>query len=297
MGGSTSRSTTRDLPTEVNKLNRFGRKRSRAFTLIELLVVIAIIAILAAILFPVFAQAKESAKKASCLSNMKQFGVAHQLYANDFDDAYVEPYILPPYYYAATWPNTHTWLTSIQPYVKSKGLTRCPTNPYADDTNLSLEPSAYVSYCLEEDPWNVERMAAYQPMFFLGRNSSVISEPAALAQTGECRYGYINMSFGVDVSNGEVDTYNSLRYGPTADGWVPDDDNPIGPIQIHGGGASNFQFFDGHAKTYKLNQAFSANTWSIFNQANWITPEQQEMWKTGNLRAIHRHAEYANAGL
>ena len=58
----------------------------KAFTLIELLVVIAIIAILAAILFPVFAQAKEAAKKASCLSNMKQQGTATILYSNDYDD-------------------------------------------------------------------------------------------------------------------------------------------------------------------------------------------------------------------
>src|SRR5262245_19161226 len=58
----------------------------KAFTLIELLVVIAIIAILAAILFPVFAQARESAKASACMSNMKQLGVATQLYLADYDD-------------------------------------------------------------------------------------------------------------------------------------------------------------------------------------------------------------------
>ena len=58
----------------------------RAFTLIELLVVIAIIAILAAILFPVFAQAKEAAKKTGCLSNQKNIGMAHMLYIGDYDD-------------------------------------------------------------------------------------------------------------------------------------------------------------------------------------------------------------------
>src|SRR5271163_3759645 len=62
---------------------------SRAFTLIELLVVIAIIAILAAILFPVFAQAKDAAKKSVGLSNVKQIDLAYLMYSNDYDDAYL----------------------------------------------------------------------------------------------------------------------------------------------------------------------------------------------------------------
>ena len=60
--------------------------RNQAFTLIELLVVIAIIAILAAILFPVFAQAREKARQTSCLSNAKQIGLASQMYAQDYDE-------------------------------------------------------------------------------------------------------------------------------------------------------------------------------------------------------------------
>lgn len=63
--------------------------RKVGFTLIELLVVIAIISLLAAILFPVFAKAKASAKRTLCLSNMRQLGMANQLYAGDFDDTYV----------------------------------------------------------------------------------------------------------------------------------------------------------------------------------------------------------------
>src|ERR1700758_4902615 len=65
-----------------------GRGASAAFTLIELLVVIAIIAILAAILFPVFAQAREKARQTSCLSNLKQLGLAAKMYVNDYDETY-----------------------------------------------------------------------------------------------------------------------------------------------------------------------------------------------------------------
>jgi prepilin-type N-terminal cleavage/methylation domain-containing protein len=64
------------------------RHRSRGFTLIELLVVIAIIAILAAILFPVFAQAREKARQASCLSNAKQMSTAVMMYAQDYDETF-----------------------------------------------------------------------------------------------------------------------------------------------------------------------------------------------------------------
>jgi len=87
-----------------------SRQRS-GFTLIELLVVIAIIAILASILFPVFAQAREAARKTTCSSNLKQVGVAMLLYSGDFDDT------LPWGASNATTP-TRTWYDLVEPYVK-----------------------------------------------------------------------------------------------------------------------------------------------------------------------------------
>lgn len=95
-------------------------KNNRAFTLIELLVVIAIIAILAAILFPVFAQAKAAAKKASCLSNMKQTGTAVHIYASDADDNIPGTKIYEPYVF-------HAYL---KPYVKNMDMFKSPASPY-----------------------------------------------------------------------------------------------------------------------------------------------------------------------
>jgi prepilin-type N-terminal cleavage/methylation domain-containing protein/prepilin-type processing-associated H-X9-DG protein len=101
----------------------------RAFTLIELLVVIAIIAILAAILFPVFAQAKEAAKKTACLSNMKQLGLGLQLYLGDSDDrmffrggsANSRSGLIPS-------ANANRWWNLLMPYVKNKEIYRCPSD-------------------------------------------------------------------------------------------------------------------------------------------------------------------------
>jgi len=94
-------------------------KRS-AFTLIELLVVIAIIAILAAILFPVFAQAKEAAKRTSCLSNSKQVGLAVVMYAGDNDDYFPTPYEnFSPFALVDSWQE-------VMPYLKSQPVLYCP---------------------------------------------------------------------------------------------------------------------------------------------------------------------------
>src|SRR5689334_19194792 len=107
-------------------MTRFAQKR-RAFTLIELLVVIAIIAILAAILFPVFAQAREKARTASCLSNIKQVALSWQMYLQDYDETMV-----PAFVYDGTAPNgiTQVWWPKLQdPYVKSWAIYHCPSAP------------------------------------------------------------------------------------------------------------------------------------------------------------------------
>lgn len=98
-------------------------RKCRGFTLIELLVVIAIIAILAAILFPVFAKARENARRASCQSNMKQIGLGLMQYSQDYDESY--PLRI---YNRGNPPVQPIWSQVIQPYVKSSELFTCPSN-------------------------------------------------------------------------------------------------------------------------------------------------------------------------
>jgi prepilin-type N-terminal cleavage/methylation domain-containing protein len=96
----------------------------RAFTLIELLVVIAIIAILAAILFPVFAQAKQAAKGTVSVSNTKQIGTASLIYANDYDDAFVAQFVDQN----GAWGWQNSWIYNMLPYFKSYGIVKDPSD-------------------------------------------------------------------------------------------------------------------------------------------------------------------------
>lgn len=146
----------------------------KAFTLIELLVVIAIIAVLAAILFPVFAQAKEAAKKTACLSNLKGFGTAFALYLNDADGTYpacdndkakIEGRPPLPETPEADGPPERDWTVTTQPYIKNYDIFRCgsdgslkpkdPKNPdLAREYRSSYTVNGWAEYDLKESAVN-----------------------------------------------------------------------------------------------------------------------------------------------
>ncbi len=123
----------------------------RAFTLIELLVVIAIIAILAAILFPVFAQAREKARQTACLSNLKQIGLAFRMYTEDYDEVHMYSLMNE----AGSPPSIYSWQQRMIPYVKNGQVFVCPSS-LADSDPVHLiklrEAGGVVAYGFSYKP-------------------------------------------------------------------------------------------------------------------------------------------------
>jgi prepilin-type N-terminal cleavage/methylation domain-containing protein len=176
------------------------RPMRQGFTLIELLVVIAIIAILAAILFPVFAQAREKARQSVCSSNLKQLGNAQQMYLQDYDEQFfVRPRdpSIPNRYWQEDW-----WPFLLIPYIKMKpsdiqgtrdNFFSCPSNPIVMSPNFRTRPlpewglvltprrtyEFHMSYALSEHVLDYPALAVWQQptesLFLLevrGRNAS-----------------------------------------------------------------------------------------------------------------------------
>jgi type II secretory pathway pseudopilin PulG len=156
--------------------------------------VIAIIAILAAILFPVFAQAKEAAKKTSCLSNFNGMGKAFHLYMADWDDTYPMVNRLPcsAVNCTGTNPNQTSWVLDIQPYVANIRYCRCPADPNATDIGLDLDPVTGVRTTTQQ-----ARLFAWATRANHGLNSQYLSP----------MYRWSTTQF-----NGSIDAFRPIKF-------------------------------------------------------------------------------------
>lgn len=213
-----------------------SRHRLTAFTLIELLVVIAIIAILAAILFPVFAQAREKARSITCLSNMKEVGLGLRMYMSDYDEtlffrtssnadatrAHIAVPKTDPSYNALQWWNT------LMPYIKSTAIFACPS-----DSGPTVSPDASGKAVIRRSlvaSVGTESIRDSQVEF--GSDTIVITEKWDVDSSGMAI-----VEPWMDVLDGDMsqDQKNPSKY-------------PLGMIACRHNSGTNSALYDGHAK-------------------------------------------------
>ena len=230
------------------KLNSTQPKRTSGFTLIELLVVIAIIAILAAILFPVFARARENARRSSCQSNLKQIGLGILQYTQDYDEKFFAQR-------ASGVPGGGAWDT-IQPYMKSVQIFQCPSEPFAPNNNPNACPASYgcgggfgetgyADYFLN---------SGLTTDGLQGRSQADLTQPS------------------VSIMAGDNGTYNAANYRPYNNGYMCSGIIAGGTTANCGTEAldqipanrhletANYLFCDGHVKTEKTTQLWGNST-------------------------------------
>lgn len=234
----------------------------RAFTLIELLVVIAIIAILAAILFPVFAQAREAARKTQCLSNTKQIGTAYMLYLQDYDETF-PPHVTERTAPAGT-PDTavdrapFSYKTKLLPYTKNDGIFKCPSAPgWPAPAAGRWFTTDYGNNHNEANLASASQRAWYQANPDFGFNETTtlatISEPARFILVGDA-----GRASGLPSRGG-------MYPQPWAfdDSAQPDSAQQARFLARHQGGG-NIAYADGHAKwtrPEKLWLSYTNNDW------------------------------------
>jgi prepilin-type N-terminal cleavage/methylation domain-containing protein/prepilin-type processing-associated H-X9-DG protein len=234
------------------------RGKPRGFTLMELLVVVGITAILAALLFPVFAQAREKARQAQCMSNMQQFAKAGLMYTQDYDEMWVPPFKWDGVHYCGSM---YWWDDLLQPYMKNRQLPLCPswkgTLACAAAPNLTVDGKLKpYSYGIN----TVERWNFYAP--WMGKRAD---------HHGFRCYPYPLSDIGCSVSMAEVedpagtiwitDSTNielweeaHLDYAPSRTGFDPGLKQPLdgGVVAFsrHNGGFNSVHG-DGHVRFYR----------------------------------------------
>jgi prepilin-type N-terminal cleavage/methylation domain-containing protein/prepilin-type processing-associated H-X9-DG protein len=232
------------------------RRRSRSgFTLIELLVVIAIIAILAAILFPVFAQAREKARGSACLSNMRQISTAVMMYAQDHDD-------FMPYGYAYTWPGQkelYWWQDLCRPYIKNEAVYTCPSmSPHVTWTDR--RPPGTPKPLIKDYIANAQG-GAYpesKQKEWVGANGPFINNwnnPSRSLAAVEDVAGTIAIIDGFRSFEvwrlEQTDAWYHAGFGPAFVGNSPEKTIPTGHVHKRHNGGFNAIFVDGHVKFIK----------------------------------------------
>lgn len=248
-------------------------RRQQAFTLIELLVVIAIIAILAAILFPVFAQAREKARQTSCLSNTKQIGLSLNMYVQDYDEHVClnndgQWYQKNGYWYI------NTWMTLLEPYMKNYGIWVCPS--------ATASTGLYAGYDYSPDsPWKTGDLtgsiqAAYTLDNYYNYNSTygAIFQDSPISLAGvEAPAGLMFCADGgqspktawdpeqivTQYGGLGLDTPTDATYAYAVGGY------PQGALYARHNKGLNNVFFDGHSKWLKLTNLISSNYDSSVN--------------------------------
>ena len=244
-------------------------RRRSGFTLIELLVVIAIIAILAAILFPVFARAREKARQTSCLSNLKQLGLGVMMYVQDYDEQFIggKTYMaqedLPACY---KWPATG-WICFVQPYVKNWQIGVCPNRAGLRQTGYDHSgnnPYYYgCGYAL-----NLSCVGDWWPGG-AGMGLAQIEEPSTCILLYEHMPPHGWYTF-VMAGGGGMPT---LWGGTTKTEIAVTVDNPAyQPYVVPHNGGQNICYVDGHAKWIN-GQALAETGWNRPAMAGGIAPD------------------------
>jgi len=240
--------------------------RNTGFTLIELLVTIAIIAILAAILFPVFARARENARRSSCMNNLKQFGLAVMQYTQDYDETY--PYA-NDYSHGGQWATSMIfWSEILKPYHKSNQIFYCPSSPYSPSRN----------------PWPIYgNYAANRRILLLSDSGKPPLSLAAVAAPAQTYLFFDAGTYSIDPANvtGPKGVASYLP-GTAKIANVPFSTwSPAGYSELqddyengrHFGGI-NVTFADGHVKWLKSD--------TMYTEAKKASPDQYGDWNPAN---------------